>query len=104
VNPEPRFLEEIVGMRAAGLLRSEEAEQLGAGPLDERGSRCEIAVLIAGHQQVQVVLRAHSVGSRSFRLPHHTPAPTGRGIRAPTHAGLFSCQELIRSMAEKSYA
>jgi len=64
MNTQPGFLEQVVGIGAAGELREEKTMQLRTDAMDESGSGGEIAGLITGHQAFQFAVRMHKRASR----------------------------------------
>jgi hypothetical protein len=63
VDAKPGFLQQIIRIAAACQLRYKKAMQLRANTFDEGRGRREIALLIAGHQHLQIAVRAHEINS-----------------------------------------
>jgi len=63
MDPQPGFLEKVIGFGTADELRDKEAVQLRTNAMNERCGGGEIAVLIARHQQFEIGVPKHKWNS-----------------------------------------
>jgi len=65
VNAKPGFLQQVIGVDAADNLRGKESMQLRAKLHDEIRGSVEIALLVMGHEVLEIAVRRHAMD----RLP-----------------------------------
>jgi hypothetical protein len=56
VDPQPRLLQKVIGIRPVHRLQLEKTMQLRTDAIDERSGRGEIARLVAGHQHLGITV------------------------------------------------
>ena len=64
MNAKPGFLQQIICIYMTRRLHGKKPMKLWADTFDESCSRGEIALLVAGHQHLQIAIRMHEMDSR----------------------------------------
>jgi hypothetical protein len=104
VNAKPGFLQQVTRIGATCKLGNKKSVQLRAQPIDENRGSIEIALLILGHEYLEIAVRRHAMNRLSAILIDHS-----RFVQAASRNPALTCgalsmpMSLIRWNAIESY-